>query len=240
MKVARAILIGVLLWCVPAFGQVGQIPGWPPIQATTTPIITYITSPTPQTSGFSWTGVSIGSATSDRVVIVIATIIGNTSNSIGSLIVGGVTATILAANSGNHTANFYYMIIAAVAMPTGTTATITLSTTGSPISGIISVYKMRGTSGTFSPLATATAASTSPVSTSLNTRNNGAFVSGTSCSASGGCSVAYSGLTNDATTTQSNFGLGVTHLNSNMAGSTSLTVTLNTGTVFGILTAVSF
>lgn len=127
-----------------------------------------------QTStAFTFSNVSIGVANSNRVVIVGIRLFNGSANlgTMGTVTIAGVTATQLVTDGG--TGNSRTLIYAA-AIPTGTTATILIST-GNRTSCGIGVWRMVKAGASLATNATFSSASTS--SFSINTITNGALVS---------------------------------------------------------------
>lgn len=92
---------------------------------------------------YSFAGTSIGTATSDRTVIVgIFTHNLGTTPSYSSVVIGGVTATVLATNPVSNVSGT--MAFYAAMVPTGTTATIAVNTTATQLRMSIAVWAAYG------------------------------------------------------------------------------------------------
>lgn len=104
---------------------------------------------------YSEVGASIGAAAADRLVAIVVNGFNLTSlDGIDSVTIGGVAATAAIErlrNFGGSGLGMFSSIYWA-AVPTGTTATITLTFTGDDIEGTVAVYRITG-ANTTSPIA---------------------------------------------------------------------------------------
>lgn len=113
---------------------------------------------------FTYTSVPIGTAAANRVIILSGGTRGGTAYS--SSTVGGISTTTGQTGAGGNT-----KFISAATVPTGTTATVSFTVTGTPTSGYVAIYVAYCLS---SISANATCSNTSnPSSCSLSIPNNG-------------------------------------------------------------------
>lgn len=92
---------------------------------------TFQTSATDSTlfqTSYTFTSQAIGTAASDRDVIVLVKLSGDVAASISGVTIGGVSATVISYNGGSSGASKAAIAIAPV--PTGTTATVVVSLSG--------------------------------------------------------------------------------------------------------------
>lgn len=141
-------------------------------------LLTYIGTATNSTSTTTpnFASQGIGTAASDRVVIVCAqSVTGSATQSISGITIGGVSATLIvqtnSTTSGFGIAAGCYGLL----VTTGTTSTIIVTYTNSQLRGTIAVYNLNATSGVVTPFHSNSNTNTvSPVSTTLNTTAGGA------------------------------------------------------------------
>jgi hypothetical protein len=92
---------------------------------------------------YTFTGIGIGVATADRIVAVCAAINATSATTYGisSMTIGGIAATMAVRSSSNKNAAIAYAVV-----PTGTTATIvvTLTGTGTPGRCVVNAYRITG------------------------------------------------------------------------------------------------
>jgi hypothetical protein len=141
-----------------------------------------------QTSAaFNFTGVSIGAADADRVVLLgMRTFNGSgTLGALSSVTIGGVTATQLAYSQGGNSG----VGIFAAAIPSGTTSTISIST-GNRTSCGIGIWRMVKAGAS---LATYDATATAASSFSIGTIANGAVIA--VAGVANGLPISWSALT---------------------------------------------
>lgn len=101
---------------------------------------TYVYDGTAKTT-YTFSGVSFGAAESGRVVVVQAT---STSGIVTGVTIGGVTATLVYANDGSASSNNLYR----ATVPSGTSGSVVLSTTGGPNAAGIIVWSLYGVNAT--------------------------------------------------------------------------------------------
>lgn len=118
---------------------------FPPAQGLQTPVITFTDSAGSSSNVYTYTftNLSIGTASSDRLVVVCAMINATSSTTYGisSATIGGSAATLAVSSSlGNNSAIFYRLVTA------GTTATVVvnLAGTGTPGRCSIGVFTVTG------------------------------------------------------------------------------------------------
>lgn len=137
-------------------------------------------------SSFSFSAQNLGTASSDRYIIVAVTskMSGTTATTISSVTVGGIAATI-AVQRQNGISNSTIAGLAIAAVPSGTSGTVAVSFTNSQVRCGIALYRATGLT---SATATATASSTAAAPTSG------------SMTISGGYAIGAVGVSGDATT----------------------------------------
>lgn len=118
----------------------------------------------------TYTNFSIGTASSDRVVFVAAWMLSATARSISSITIGGVTATLVVGDTATRNQN---VVLYRATVPTGTTATIVVTWSGSANNSGIDVWTASGvgTITTFSSNRADSNATTQSVT--INTPSNG-------------------------------------------------------------------
>ncbi len=180
------------------FGETDANGSWVPIEfdssaiAAETVTSSYCTSAVDATDSASYTfsSQSIGTATSDRIVVV-TTAQGNVGMTVGSLTVGGISATEaieITESTGYATSGQWY-----VPVPTGTTADIVVNISGGTASRCgITVHAIYGSSG--KPYATAYAEQDYPLIQSIQVPDNGVII-GASMVNSGAPTVTWTNLT---------------------------------------------
>ena len=113
---------------------------------TPTPLVfgSYLWSGSISAASYTWTGMAIGAAASDRWVIAALQINNNGSQYLASVTIGGVAATLLysAPAAGTARVRFEYW---AAPVPTGTTANVAVTSDGGPIwDGACATYYCAG------------------------------------------------------------------------------------------------
>lgn len=149
---------------------------------------------------------SIAIGTADAARFVVAAIMFQVSGNTGAspttgVTIGGVTATKIGTSARSNNANDHVAEFWIAAVPTGTTADVIVSFTGSLFRMAISCFKVLGYSSVFANSAVGESSAIS-VSTTINGRANGCIIA---CATNNG-SVTYSwtGLTLRVTATYSN------------------------------------
>lgn len=120
-------------------------------------------------SSYTYTAQSIGSASSDRVVIVGVT---GVNVQASAVTVGGISASKIATATDGATEN---VTLWTASVPTGTTADIVVTMTGSEVRNGIAVWSKVGGVGS-TTVATTGAVSNGPATTSINVPSNGGLV----------------------------------------------------------------
>lgn len=140
----------------------------------------------------TFTGVSFGSASGSRRVLVGAAI---STNGTPSVTIGGVSATQVAlATNGAVKAGLYL-----VDLPTGTSGTVVVSSTavrGDAFIAVWAVYNIRSST----PTATATDTGATPWDVSLNVEHRGVAASFLFGNGTGVASASWTGMTEDVDT----------------------------------------
>ena len=113
---------------------------------TPTPLVfgSYLWSGSISAASYTWTGMAIGAAASDRWVIAALLINNNGAQYLASVTIGGVAATLLysAPAAGTARVRFEYW---AAPVPTGTTANVAVTSDGGPIwDGACATYSCAG------------------------------------------------------------------------------------------------
>jgi hypothetical protein len=113
---------------------------------TPTPLVygSYLWSGSISAASYTWTGMAIGAAASDRWVIAALLINNNGAQYLASVTIGGVAATLLysAPAAGTARVRFEYW---AAPVPTGTTANVAVTSDGGPIwDGACATYYCAG------------------------------------------------------------------------------------------------
>ena len=216
------------------FGGIAQAnpPGTfqPLLLAASSPItITYIgnTSDGTNQTTYTFTGVSIGTASSDRVVIVAPFGRANTTSSmsISSITVGGNTPTTNVAQTSGGGSTSSAQGIYSINVPSGTTATIAVTFSTGALRANIAVWTMTGTNGLTTASATANSITGSPtVSTTINVPANGGAVASAS---GGGSTTTWTGLTEDFDTLVEAANTYTGSHNNFLASQTGLSVSAN-------------
>lgn len=154
--------------------------------------VTYTASTSSGTAGtsFSFASQSIGTASSDRYVLVAV----RTTTAISTVTVAGQTATQIASLTGasGNTRNYFYI----VALTTGTTATIAVTTSSSSSSCAIIVWAVTNLSST-TPTSTVTDAS-GALSQSVTIPAEGAAVAFFGCTDNANTAWTLTGVAEDA------------------------------------------
>lgn len=219
------------------------------IVSTLSKTISYIGNNQINTSGtsFTFTSQSIGTASSDRVVLVVAcAVTSSPGTTISGVTIGGTSATSLVSTTGGSTGNYLPAAIYALLVSSGATANIVVSTSNSSSRAGIGVYTLTGSRGSSTTYNTSssTSASGGSLSASINIPGNGAVLSGA-------CGRAGSAIGFSWTYPSSDFGVqytgsttnGFSGAHANGVGSSPKTasVTLSGGTTyFGALMNASF
>lgn len=128
---------------------------------------------TTNTTTYTFTACDLGTASTDRRVIVCAHMYGGTSRSLSSATINGVSATVLTTNTA-LTANAI-LIIANV--PTDATGDIVLTWSGSCAGSAVTVWSAAGLT-TDTPVAAVSSIASSPTSGSMATSSGGFVVGG--------------------------------------------------------------
>lgn len=143
----------------------------------------------------SWASQAIGTASSTRYVVVMVYSNAGSRQTVSSVTIGGVSATLLFTNNSDYgasartTTHFYGLLVTS-----GTTATIQVNWSGAPDQTGISVYSVTGST---TPSVSQTAASngTATPSASLSIPVNGVGI-GAAAGGNGG-TVTWTNLTED-------------------------------------------
>jgi len=110
--------------------------------------LTYQTSAqqTASTTTFTYAGQSIGTATTDRYVVIgtMAAGGGGAGVTVSSITVGGIAATIVVQRNGNSGASNAVTALAIAAVPTGTTATVVVTYSATQARSAIGVWSCTG------------------------------------------------------------------------------------------------
>lgn len=204
--------------------------------------ISYITAvnDTVSRTTYSFTGVSIGSAVSNRLVVVAANPNGSSVTSISSMTIGGVSATLaVQTQTDNGVSSIWFAVV-----PTGTTATIALTCNAAASRCRIAVYRVVDASNTTLPYSTNSSAAASVLSRSVEVQTiTGCVVVAASAVEGGGGTNWSSGVTenNDAATGVSTRNFAVASADVVSGGALSITATASAGVTRNIaLTAASF
>lgn len=114
---------------------------------------------------YTFTSAAIGTSSPDRIVVVCAVgAVGSVSPTISSVTVGGNTATVLSQTTMDSTATLFVTAgIAAIAVPTSSTATIVVAFSSGMARAAIEVYSVTGAIG-IGPFNTSTVASSTGTS----------------------------------------------------------------------------
>jgi len=125
-------------------------------------------------SSTTYSGVSFGTASSDRYVVVLAT--GrHTSTFTQTATIGGISATEVATLL-NSTANFHRISVFIASVPTGTTGSVVLNFSTSIVRNMISVFSVTGIDG-LTPFATASSTA-NPASGTITIPADGIAIAG--------------------------------------------------------------
>lgn len=152
----------------------------------------------PSSSSVSYTSQAIGSAASDRIVIVALYAVRDiTGTVVSSATIGGVSATILKQQTNHAVSVDNVTAILAAAVPSGTTATVAITFNNSVLRCNIATFSMVG-------------GSISPYATYANTNATDAVPDITIDVPAGGGHVAVVGLYQGSTTTFTWAGSGIT------------------------------
>jgi hypothetical protein len=171
-------------------------------------LLTFAASPainaTPGTS-FSFSGVSIGTASADRVVVVAISLrSGGVTAGAVSCTIGGSTATVLLAgrDAGVNTTD---IALVALNVPAGATANIAVNTTVSALRCQIAVWALTGTNGLVTPASSAlVVANANPMSASIPTKAGGAVLGYAIDGSVGNTTYTWAGATRDFQLTEAN------------------------------------
>jgi len=126
-------------------------------------------------SSTTYSGVSFGTASSDRYIVVLAT--GrHTSTFTQTATIGGIFATEVATLL-NSTASFHRISVFIAAVPTGTTGSVVLNFSNSIVRNMISVFSVTGIDG-LTPFATASSTA-NPASGTITIPADGIAIAGT-------------------------------------------------------------
>lgn len=143
------------------------------------------TGNTSDTSTYTFSGASIGTAASDRIVVVAAWVRAASTVSISSLTIGGVSATAIVTAEGTGTAS-NRLSIYALNVTSGTTADIVVNCSTAGVRAGIGVWRFSGQSTpstTAHATATDTTASSNALSATINIPAGGTVIA---ASADGG------------------------------------------------------
>lgn len=188
------------------------------------------TTDTSDASSYTFTNHAIGDAHPDRVVLVVARLFDTTTYTLGTVTIGGNSATSLVDALHNVTdSRFSRVAVHALLVPTGTTATIVVPlAAGAADRCTISVHTLRGTGGLFAAFDTLTDTATGTLSGTLDIPANGAALAGASFTDTTAFSsgVTWTGLTETADVFPENTNnLFSTAASGNMALETGRTIT---------------
>lgn len=247
--VAAFVLLTALV--APAVGQF--VPGLsnPMFGVATTaeraPVtIAYVSnnSATADANSYTYTSQSIGTAASDRVVIVAAYgRRGAATNDISSITIGGAAATrIIVANNTTTGGNSDLMGVYALLVPSGTAADIVVTYTQTQLRGAVGVWAMYGTSGSVTARDSKSSAALASGNPTVNllTGSNGALMAAVGDGSSPG-TWSWTGASKDyqITVEAANDNSGA-HANLNTSGTTVVTATASGTSTDPVLVAVSW
>lgn len=159
---------------------------------------TYITGTSSSSSAttFTFSSTSIGTASSDRLVVVVVE--GRQAvadRTVSSVTIGGVTATIA---SGTNVPSKYPGCIAYLTVTSGTTADIVVTFSGSTFGGCgIQVYTLTSLSSTTPVDSDQSGMVASPASVTLTTSSQGALIAGVGGNGGATGSISWTGPTED-------------------------------------------
>lgn len=173
-------------------------PASTPAPAITSSYITQANASFVISTSNTFSNVSVGTADSLRYVLVgvSARSNGNGSKTISSVTVAGNAATLLFQSTPQNDGSNYYDVVgfAIIALPTGTTANIAVTCSGTMYGFAVAVWKIINLQST-TPVATDTSGGTSPMTGSTNVSAGGAAF-GVAISTTGGADTfTWSGLT---------------------------------------------
>lgn len=174
-----------------------------PVTASIAPaVLSFLqhTEDTGNVTTYNFAGVNIGTAAADRYVFVavVHSSSAGTARTISSATIGGISATIVANQAGVAHAQGLGAAVIWAAVPTGTTATISITLSGGGGSCNIATYRVTGlVSATEHHSQTAALATTGGLlSLSLNVPANGFVIAAYNNSANTG-SVSWTGVSED-------------------------------------------
>lgn len=207
--------------------------------------ITYVSTATLGASTvYTYTAQPIGTAASDRIVLVAPFIRCLTTQTINSVTIAGNTATSIINVNNTTGGNSNNAAIFALAVPTGTTATIVVTATGACLRGSIGVWSMIGKSiVTATDTKSVSTGSSGNPSVSLNTGSNGAMIAMTSDGGGSSTGVTWTGVIENYD--QIVGGVGGNNnsgasLNSNSGSPLSITATFSASSVDPALVSASW
>lgn len=183
---------------------------------------------------YTFSSAAIGTASADRIVIVVIGSRANSARSISSVTIAGIAATVIA-TANNTGGGADIVAIYAAAVPSGTTGNVVITFSGTMLRCGIGTYAMTGASSV-TPYDTATAVP-SGSSASINTIDspaNGAILGASLAGSSGTASVTWTGLTENFDIQPETSSSGVSGACGDFASSqTNRTVGVTVGSVLG-------
>lgn len=197
--------------------------------------LTYVTNVTDSTDQTTYTfaSTSIGTASSDRVVVVVIGSRANAARSISSVTVGGNSATAIA-TANNSGGGAEIAAIYAVAVPSGTTASIVVTFSAAMLRIAVGVYTLTGTGGAVTAYGTATQtpSGSSPTDSTIDCPANGGILAVNFSNSSATSSTTWTGLTERFDVNPETSSSGVSSASDNFASAqTNLTVTATVASV---------
>lgn len=188
-----------------------------------------VTTDTSDAASYTFTDHAIGTASADRVVLVVIRAFDSVTYTFGTVTIGGNNATSLVDILHDVTSNrFSRVAIHALLVPTGTTATIVVPlATGAADRCSVSVHALTGTGGAVTAFDTVTDTATGTLSGLLDIPAGGAAIAGASFADTTAFSegATWTGLTETADVNPENTNnLFSTAASSNMAEETGRTI----------------
>ncbi len=152
---------------------------------------------TSNASEYTFSGVNLGTATSDRFIIVSSSVrkAGTTSSQLDSMTIAGITAVINVQAESTEDGNSCYSAIAIAKVTSGTSGDIVLTWGATMLRCLISTFRVLNLSGTTAH-DTATDI-TDPLSTTLDIPSGNSVAIGESASGNTSITASWTGLTED-------------------------------------------
>lgn len=205
-----------------------ELIGFGATAAATSATSTYIgnTSDTTDQTTYSFAGASIGTASSDRLVVCGFTARANAARTVSSVTIAGVSATLVGtAIDAGAGADLATMWIAAV--PTGTTGTISITFSAAMLRCNVGVWTITG-GGSATPTSTQTdnTVSSNVLSVSSDCPANGCIIAvSENGQGSGSATATWAGVTENYDTTVETTSFGASGASANFSSAqTGLTV----------------